>query len=463
MSLQALSQDYELKFTIEGLPDSTFLLGHFFGESTYVKDTARANAKGEFTFQGNERLEKGMYFLVLNKVRLFDFIIGEDQQFEMSTKHPDYILDMKVSGDVDNQLFLKDMLFNAARNKEAQPFVSVVQDSLASDADKAKARAQLDQISEKVEKHVDEVIKNHPNTVLATIMKANKRLDLPEVPKTADGTADPNWQYKYYRAHFWDNFDLGDPTLLRLSQPIYAKKVEEYLDRLIIPNPDSIIHAVTEMASEAKKSLDTYKYFVWTVTIKYQNPEIMGLDKVFVHIYDTYFATSEMDFWANDQLKKNLKERADQLRSSLIGMPAPNLIMQDQKLQKRELYELSNDYTVIYFYDPDCGHCKKETPKLKSFFDVTEFDVGVFSVSADTSLTKMNNYITAMNIEEWVNVNGPRTYTVNYQKLYDATTTPTIYVLNKEKEIIAKKIPAARLEEFIGQYEKVRDATKNQN
>ncbi|MEM6522821.1 MAG: DUF5106 domain-containing protein [Bacteroidota bacterium] len=455
------AQGYELKFRIEGLPDTTFLLGNFFGESTYVKDTAVANSLGEFIFSGNEPLEKGMYFLVLNKVRLFDFIIGDDQQFEVSTKHPDYVPNMKVIGDIDNSLFLEDMLFNAARNEEAQPFVRIVQDSLTSDNDKTEARARLDQISEKVNNHVKRIIGSHPRSVLATMMKANKKLTIPDAPKSPEGTVDSNWQYHYYRNHYWDNFDLGDPTLLRLSQPIYAKKVEEYLDRLIIPNPDSVVQAISEMAIVAKKNQDTYKYFVWTVTIKYQNPEIMGLDKVFVHIYDTYFATGEMDFWANAQLKKNLKERADQLRSSLIGMPAPNLIMQDQSFQKRELYDLDNDYTVIYFYDPDCGHCKKETPKLKSFFDSTQFDVGVFTISADTSIVKMTDYISSMNMDKWVNVNGPRTYTINYQKLYDAVTTPTIYVLNRDKQIIAKKIPAARLEEFIGQYEKVKKATKN--
>ena len=75
----------------------------------------------------------------------------------------------------------------------------------------------------------------------------------------------------------------------------------------------------------------------------------------------------------------------------------------------------------------------------------------------------MNEYITTMNMSEWINVNGPRTYTVSHQRLYDAMTTPTIYVLNREKEIIAKKIPAARIDEFIGQYERVLEARKNQN
>ena len=248
INLGAFAQGYELKFKIDGLADTTFLLGNFFGESTYVKDTAVANANGEFTFTGSEPLEKGMYFLVLNKVRLFDFVVGDDQQFSMTTKHPDYIPKMTIVGDEDNKIFLEDMKFNAARNEEAAPHVKIIQDSLASEEAKKMARAELDKVSAKVDAHVNEIIKNYPNSILATMMKANRRLDIPDAPKLEDGSADSGWQYRYYKTHFWDNFDLGDPTLLRLSQPLYRKKVEEFLDRLIVPNADSIIQAISIMA-----------------------------------------------------------------------------------------------------------------------------------------------------------------------------------------------------------------------
>ncbi len=459
------SQGHEINFVVAGLGDTTFLLGNFFGESTYVKDTAKADATGRFVFKGNEKLEPGMYFLVLNKTRLFDFLIGEDQQFSIETRHPEYIPNMVVNGDVDNQLFLQDMLFNAERNKEAQPFVSIIKDSTANETAKSNARKSLDKVSTKVDDHVNEILQKHPNSLLTKIMKANKRLDVPDAPILKNDRPDSTWQFRYIKEHFWDGFDLGDPTLLRLSQPIYRNKLEEYLDKLVVPQADSIISALNKLVGIAKKNSDTYKYLVWSTTLKYQNPEIMGLDRVFVHLYDTYFASGEMDYWANNQLKNNLKERADQLRLSLVGNTAPNLVMQNESLQRRALHEMKNKYTVIYFYDPDCGHCKKETPKLKEFYTNTKYDIGIFTVSADTSMTKMRNYISDMGMQKWTNVNGPRTYTVSYQKQYDALTTPTIYVLNNEKKIIAKKIPAARLEEFLDQYERVeaRKTTQNQN
>ncbi|MEO5602970.1 MAG: hypothetical protein ABIR06_18765, partial [Cyclobacteriaceae bacterium] len=56
---------------------------------------------------------------------------------------------------------------------------------------------------------------------------------------------------------------------------------------------------------------------------------------------------------------------------------------------------------------------------------------------------------------KWITVNGPRTYVGPYQDLYDASTTPTLYVLDGKKKIIGKKIPAEKLEDFLTQYERI--------
>jgi peroxiredoxin len=164
-----------------------------------------------------------------------------------------------------------------------------------------------------------------------------------------------------------------------------------------------------------------------------------------------------MDFWVNEKLKKNLKDHADQLRKSLIGRTAPNLIMLDANQQPRSLYALKNKYTIVYFFDPDCGHCKVETPKLVDFYNKNKqrFDLEVFAVSADTSMQKMRNYIKEMKMP-WVTVNGPRSYVGSYHDLYDAQTTPSLYILDERKKIIGKKILSDQLEDFFTKYERMK-------
>ena len=162
-----------------------------------------------------------------------------------------------------------------------------------------------------------------------------------------------------------------------------------------------------------------------------------------------------MDFWITPSIKQNIKDNAEKLRGSLVGDQGRNLKMQDQNLQPKSLYDIKKKYTFIFFYDPDCGHCREETPKLVEFYNKNKvkFDLEIFAVSADSSMKKMKDFIKEFKTN-WVSVNGPRSYTGIYSKLYYAEQTPTLYILDSKKKIIAKKPPIDKLEEFLTNYEK---------
>jgi len=452
---------YKLDFKIKGWKDTTVYLGYYFGESTFLKDTARVNSKGEFTFDGKKNLDQGMYFLVLNKTRVFPegFVIGNNQHFKMETSSDDYIKDMVVKGDDDNKLFFENLLFTADRLREAEPFKKVLQDTTLKDEQKKKqAREGFSKVNDKVMAYQNNIIGQYPTTLTARILKAVRPIEIPDPPKKANGNIDSSFQLKYYRQHFFDNYDLSDDAFLRMPKqfPSYQDKVKEYLEKLFLPQPDTITKAIDGLVAKAKKNPETYKYMVSTCAYLYQAPSIMGLDEVFVNIYTKYFASGEMDYWANAQYKKNLKEYADKLSRAQIGHTAPNLLMQDQNLQPRSLYDIKKKYTIIYFFDPDCGHCRQESPKLVDFYNKnkTKYDLEVFAVSSDTSLQKLKNYIKEMKMT-WITVDGPRSYLKeHYTKLYYAETFPTIYILDDKRKVIARKLPVEKLDEFLSNYEK---------
>ncbi len=452
-TLQFAQPGYNIEFRITGLKDTTVYLGHTYGETTYIKDTATVNGQGVFAFNGKNTLRQGVYFLVLGTTKQFDMVVGKDQHFKMVTDRKEYYKHMVVTDDEDNKLFFENLMFNMERHKEAEPFIKTIQDSTLSEDQKKEARNAYSKINDKVIAYQNEVIAKHPTTLTARILKSNQSVAIPEPPKKSDGTIDSTFQLKWYREHFFDNLDLADDAFLQMPKPIYRDKINEYLDRLYPQQPDSITKAVHKIVAKAKKNQETYKYAVWTCMLKYQQPEIMGLDEVFVNLYDAYFATGEMNFWVNEQMKNNLKKHADQLRKSLVGNTAPNLIMQDANLKPRSMYDIKNKYTILFIFDPDCGHCKTETPKLVSFYKKKRFDLEVYAVSQDTSMQKMRDYIKDMNMP-WITVNGPRTYVGPYLDLYDAQTTPSLFVIDNKRKIIGKKIPADKLEEFLTHYEK---------
>ena len=455
----ALAQTgYKIDFNVKGWKDTTVFFGHYYGEQTYIKDTAKVNSLGAFSFENSKTLPQGVYFLVLDKSKIFDFVISSDQHFAMETSSEDYIRNMKVEGDEDNRLFFENMTFNMERHKEAEPFIKVLQDTTLSKNDPAKRTAQesFSKVNEKVIAYQNEIITKYPATLTARIFKTTKQIVIPDPPKKSDGSIDSSFQFRYYREHFFDYFDLSDEALIRMPRPLYQEKLKEYLSKLFVPDPDTITKAIVKLADKAKKNQETYKYLVWNCLVNYQAPEIMGLDRVYVNLYDKYYASGEMDFWISSAIKQNLKDYAEKLRGSLVGDQGRNLKMQDQNLQPKSLYDIKKKYTFIFFYDPDCGHCREETPKLVEFYNKNKvkFDLEVFAVTIDTSMQKMKDFVKEFKTSGWINVNGPRSYQGSYAKSYNAEQTPTLYILDNKKKIIAKKPPIEKLEEFLTNYEK---------
>ncbi len=458
---QAFSQSgYKINFKIKGWKDKTAYLGTYYGETTYIKDTAKVSPSGEFFFDNKTTLPQGVYILVENKnkssIRILDFVVSNDQFFTLETDTTDYVPNMKVSGDEDNKLYFENIAYNIERNKEAEPIIKILKDTTLKEDQKKEARANFAKINAKVLAHQKEVISKYPTSLTARMLLAAQTVVVPDPPRKSNGAIDSTFQLKYYRQHFFDNFDLSDDALIRLPQPVYQQKLKEYLEKLFIPQPDSITKAIDAIVLKAKKNPETYKYLVWNCVFMYQQPEIMGLDEVFVNLYDKYFATGEMDFWANGKTKQNLKEHADKIRSCMIGHTGANLIMQDVNLQPKSMYDIKAKYTILFIFNPDCGHCREETPKLVDFYnkDKAKYNLEVYAVSTDTSMKKLKDFIKEFKTP-WITVDGPRSYgKEHYSKLYHSDTTPSIYILDDKKKIIAKKLPVKQLDDFLTKHEK---------
>lgn len=449
---------YKIDFNIKGWSDSTVYLGYYVQENTYIKDTARVDKNGGFTFDGTQALPQGIYFLVLNKSSTFQFVVGPAQHFSLQTSADDYIKHMEVKGDDDNRLFFENMVFTSQRYKEVEPHTIILKDSTATDEERRKARDGYDAVQRRVMDYQDHIIEKYPTTVTARLLKMSRPIDVPEAPKKADGSIDEHFQYRYYRAHYFDNYDLGDPLTLRQPKVVYWDKVRDYLDRLFIQQADTLTNSIDELIALAARSKDTYRFLVWKLIVHYQSSNIMGLDEVYVNLVDKYIATGEMDYWLDKKTVKNLIDDVDKVRRAMIGRTAPNMVMQNEDFQRRALYDLKTKYTIVYFFKPTCGHCREETPKLVKFYNENKkrLDLEVFAVSTDTTMSELRSFIKEMK-SEWITVSGPRSYLdKHFSTSYYAERTPTIYILDERKKIIARRLDVDQIDDFLMNYEKVR-------
>jgi thiol-disulfide isomerase/thioredoxin len=153
-----------------------------------------------------------------------------------------------------------------------------------------------------------------------------------------------------------------------------------------------------------------------------------------------------------------VKERAEKMAPNLVGNQAPDL----QRLESWDhkyysLYDLDNDYIILIFWEPHCGHCKKEVPKLHKVYKELKdegIDVEVMAVYTQIDRKPWEDFIKEKEINDWINVYDKYQFT-NFRNLYDVYATPTIYVIDKDKKIIAKRIGSEQIKSFIEKLEKL--------
>lgn len=439
-SLPSFTQDrYKINIKIQGLNDSMIMMASYIGDKQFVVDTAYADKQFNYRFIGDSLLPDGMYIIAgCNKTKLFDFIVSGKQNITITGDKNNLPLSLKSKNDDENKILFEYIGFLSDKQKQMASLQGLKKKfKVGSDSLKV-VENQVDLLNEEVERYINGVINTHNGKFIAVFLKSMQQPEVPEAPALLNGRNDSIFAFQQYKKHYWDNIDLSDARVIR--SPVLHNKVEQYLTKLTSPAPDSIIVSIDRLFSMAKGSRETFKYLVWYLTIKYESSEIMGHDAIFVHIVDKYYDDPKMT-WMNPTVKENLMKRAKTLRPILIGKIAPEMILLDTLQMPKSLHAIPNKYTIIYFWDPECGHCKKETQVLVDFYNKFKdnYNFEVYAVCMDTSWKNMKAYI-LKNKMCWINVNGYYSMTPDFRELYDVHTSPVMYMIDENKKIIAKRV-----------------------
>ncbi|MBN3034437.1 MAG: DUF5106 domain-containing protein, partial [Bacteroidales bacterium] len=386
-------------------------------------------------------LSEGVYILAGQSMNKYcEFIVDEVQEFTFSCDFHDITGTLEFSGSEINNLFYRHIRIQAEVVPRMERLRSVLsrvrqQDSISMINDSI---ALLDQQSKGFKEYIAGKV---PGSLLYSMLFAMTEV---EIPHTLEGKA----AYHYYRDHYWDHFDLCDDRLVRT--PIFHKKLEKFFSNVIVQHPDTLKSEADWLISQMNPSGDLFKFTVWYLTFKYETSRIMGFDEIFVHMVDRYYATGKA-FWADSLTIRNIIKRADELRPVLLGNKAPELILMDTSRQFISLHGLEAEYTLVLFYECDCGHCRKEIGELKEWYLDNHHGLEVYAVCTDTSMADWKSLIIQQDLK-WLNVNATRSITPAYFRLYPIPATPALFLLNRDKEIIAKRLRTEQLRPFLDEY-----------
>lgn len=436
----------KIRIQVKNLPNTWCRVAYQFGEQRYVMDSLLSDKKGWMDFESDTLLPQGVYQLFLPDTTFFEFLMGEDQEFVLKTENGALMEKLVATGSVDNEVSVDYARFITAKEKEAKIWQAIAKDKEA-DADSiALAKENLQRIDEGVKAFQNKLMSDHKGTMAATLIASMQQIEIPPAPAEMSDSAKKIYRFHYYRNHYFDQTDLSDPRLLRAG--VYHSKIMFYMNSLTYQNPDSLWESARYLVEQSKHDQVTFSYTLSTLTNKYANSKIMGFDYVFARLAETYYFTGLADWLSEEQLK-DMRKHARGILNTMPGDPAKDITMNNLYGEQVSLFSVDAPYTIVVFWSSSCGHCRKELPKVhKLYKEYQPEGVACYAVSTDLEREGWQEFIEEHEMGDWINVIDVEHYS-NFRKDYNVYTTPIIYLLDKDKNITAKKISVETLDDIL--------------
>lgn len=454
---QKPADGYQIKVTLKPFQNQYIYLGHYYGKQLPIIDSVKLDAAGSATFKGAKKLGGGIYLIGFpDRANRFEFLVGKEQYFSIiaDTAHLD-----KVSfvGSAENASFKAYQEFMGRNGKALDELYK--KRSGASLSDSLALNDRIDSVSKKIAAYRTQVMAKEPTGLLTTLLKAMREPDVPKAPEAAK--KDSLYGYHYFKKHYWDDVNFWDDRLART--PFFEGRIDKYYDQLVYPSPDSVIKEMDWMLGYASASDEMQKFLLLKFVNRYLNMKYMWEDAVFVHLFEKYFAQKNYD-WLTDKGRKMITDRAYSLMANIMGSPASEIELPDSTGRNANLYGLDAPYTLVVIYDPTCSHCKESLPKIDSFYQAKWKAEGmkIYAMAKQTEGVKKDDWFTFLHergLKGWTHVYYSKeaeqarvsANVPSYAQLYDVQSFPTLYLLDKDKRIIAKKVTDKQIDEILDQ------------
>ena len=234
------------------------------------------------------------------------------------------------------------------------------------------------------------------------------------------------------KQHYFDFTNFDNPVLM--NAVFFGEKAIEYVFYLNVSDDLQVQNALYKNAinevmqkvggnNEVKSEILTSLIYAFE---QFENLAMAGF------VIDEFY----------NKLPANLKDEAliDEMRSKIklaIGNKAPEITWEENGIQKK----LSNlnvaDKYILVFWSTTCSHCLQEIPKLYEF-TMGNDAIHVVAVALEDHKKDYEQF--AKKLSTWTNVLGLKKWENEMAKEYKIELTPTYFILDKDKKIVAKPI-----------------------
>jgi len=430
-----LINSQSLEVTVKDIGFTSAKLQSLQGEKVATVDSIFSTVKDVFniSFKKN-KYHQGFYRLTFPNNHNVDFLFdGKDVHLKTDASA---ILDsMKILSSESNWLYYSFVKLSKAYKTKTDLLQLLILRYPKEDSFYKSVQEKINKLQTEYFKFVTVASQKEPASFIARYIRS---ASLPSI----NFNLSPEQQLLYLKAHALDEVDYDDAELI--FSDVYTNKTIEYLTYYRNPQlPKELLEkefmkAIDSVVSRAKVNTIVYQHIVEYLLDGFKK---FGFDKVLDYIVDNYVIKD--DLCLDEKLGNTIQRRIDQNKKLPVGAIAPNFMMTDISGKPIELYKITKEKVLLVFYASWCPHCKTILPQLNEL-KKAKGDFEVVAVSLDTDKGEWKNFV-EKNKLDFINVSELKSWDGTAANEYFIYATPTMFLLDKQKRIIAKPLTIGEL------------------
>ena len=167
---------------------------------------------------------------------------------------------------------------------------------------------------------------------------------------------------------------------------------------------------------------------------------------------DTLYNSLSPDL-KNMEAAKVFKSQLDALRTTSVGVMAPDFTQNDINGVPVKLSSFRGKYVLLDFWASWCGPCREENPNVvKAYNKYKDKNFTILSVSLDKPEGR-NSWLAAIKSDglSWTQVSDLKFWSNEAATLYSITSIPSNFLIDPNGKIIAKDLRGGDLENMLEQ------------
>ncbi len=242
----------------------------------------------------------------------------------------------------------------------------------------------------------------------------------------------------YMEEHYWDNVPFDDAEFfLHADTTSMLRAFVQYAAQMVPwDNPAPTMSALMKRASVNKPALEFFAMLA-DKSLYYSESPVRS-DELYIPVLEALIASPFLDQYE----KMPYEYRLHMAQQNRIGSVANDFTYTTASGRTGTLHKIPSKYTLLYLNNPGCPMCGTITEGLTKSELVTrlmkERKLTILAIYPDEDLTAWREHLKDF----------PATWIVGYDagthmsndELYDLRAIPSIYLLDKEKKVLAKDL-----------------------